>query len=161
MKAISIGLALSLIHTIAFAGSEIAPEDDIVCHGGALNGNEVYIRTENTNAGKKLLLLICDGHCVQPPYLFEASYDITSFQFLPHNGMINERRYFLVDTQVISDEDKPAYPSVIVDTLYENLAATMTMTVPDAMGGDKKSTTEISLPYCEIIVGGNGPSHNK
>lgn len=72
MKAFSLGLAFSLIHTISFASSDISPVDDFICHGGNWNGNDVYVRTENGDAGKNLLLMVCDGHCVQPPYLFEG-----------------------------------------------------------------------------------------
>lgn len=72
--------------------------------------------------------------------------------------MSNERRYFHINTASITDEQS-AYASVTVDLQHENPAAAMTMTLPEVMGGDNQSTVEISLTHCELVVGGNGPSH--
>ena len=160
MRFLFLNLILSLVSTQSFA---LTSSDDVVCRGGMWGDKHVYLRTENSDGQKNLLLLFCDGPCSQPPYFFEASYKVSLFERMPSSpplppwappgGMPNERRWLTIHASGQGSD----FARVSVDLYNTNLAAVLTMTPPGTRDGDPERATQITLSHCDLIPGGIRP----
>ncbi len=155
MRFLFLNLTLLFIPTLSFA---LTSSEDVVCYGGMHRDKHVYLRTENSDGHKTLLVFMCDGPCSQPPYSFEASYNINRFERVVQN-MCGFKQYRYLE--IGAERDETYGPStdahVTVDLLDPNLAATLYMRFPGYNKDPKKLEATIYLSRCELVTGGNRP----
>ena len=134
----------------------ISPQDDIVC-SGLWEDQLLYVRTENADGRKNLVIFLSDNWSVKPPYAFEGKFPVTQFETMPQgHGGPSERRYLRVTARGKGPGGASYFARMVIDLLDSAYTATLIVTPPGTKIGDQELEIEANLP-CQIISEGNRP----